>query len=497
MHTSSFSCWMILAMDTLNVFDFLDRIVKLIKEEHILNPQEANKVIEYVDPQDLKNKIDLSLTDPCANLEELEAVCKDIIKYSIKTNSAKFHNQLYGGTDLYGLGATWLAESLNTNQHTFEVAPVFSIIELKILEEVKKLIGYKEGDGIFSPGGSISNMYGMVLARYKKFPETKTKGLHGLPILVAFTSEEGHYSLQKSAQWLGLGTDNLVKIKTDNFGRMIAEELEKAIISRKAMGHVPFFVNATAGTTVVGAIDPLDKIADICERHNLWLHIDACYGGTLLLSKNYKERLEASHRSDSFAWNPHKMLGAPLQCSIFITRHNNILHECNSASAVYLFQQDKFYDVSYDTGDKSIQCGRKVDGFKLWVMWKARGKSGFEDLVDNAIECANYFKTKISNLEGFRLVQDSFETTAVCFWYIPRKMRDGKEDDEWWKKMNNVAPAIKEKLVKSGKLMIGYSPLVHRGFCNFFRMITTCHPVPTYSDMDYVIEQIKQIGEVM
>lgn len=136
------------------------------------------------------------MTEPCANLEELEAVCRDIIKYSIKTNNSKFRNQLYGGTDLYGLGATWLAESLNTNQHTFEVAPVFSLIELKILEEVKKLIGYDEGDGIFSPGGSISNMYGMVLARYKKIPESKTKGLHGLPILVAFTSEEASHFVQ-------------------------------------------------------------------------------------------------------------------------------------------------------------------------------------------------------------------------------------------------------------------------------------------------------------
>ncbi|XP_063929442.1 acidic amino acid decarboxylase GADL1 isoform X2 [Zophobas morio] len=483
-------------MDTLNVLDFLDRIVSLIKQENVLTPQET-KVVEYVDPEQLKNKIDFSLTEPCANLDELEALCKKVVRYSIKTNSVKFHNQLYGGTDFFGLGATWLSEALNTNQHTFEVAPVFSLIEMKIIEEVKKLIGYADGDGIFSPGGSISNMYGMILARYRRFPETKTKGLHGLPVLVAFTSEAGHYSLQKSAQWLGIGTDNLIKIGTDDLGRMIPEELEKEILSSKERGCVPFFVNATAGTTVLGAIDPLDKIANICDKYDLWLHVDACYGGTLLLSKNYQQRLGASHRSDSFAWNPHKMLGAPLQCSIFITRHNNILHECNSASARYLFQQDKFYDVSYDTGDKSIQCGRKVDSFKLWIMWKARGLSGFQKLVDNALDCANYFKSRIEATEGFRLVQREFEATAVCFWYVPKTMRGREEDGEWWQKMNNVAPAIKEKMVKSGKLMIGYSPLHHKGLCNFFRMITTCHPVATYSDMDYVIGQIQQFGEAL
>jgi hypothetical protein len=116
-------------------------------------------------------------------------------------------------------------------------------------------------------------------------------------------------------------------------------------------------------------------------------------------------------------------------------------------------------------------------------------------------------------LEGFRLVQKNFETSSVCFWYIPANLRGKKEDEEWWQKINNVsycwlwknkydeslqvAPAIKEKIVKSGKLMVGYSPLLHRGMYNFFRMITTCHPVPTYSDMDYVIAQIQHFGEAL
>ena len=109
-------------------------------------------------------------------------------------------------------------------------------------------------------------------------------------------------------------------------------------------------------------------------------------------------------------------------------------------------------------------------------------------------------------------MQREFEATAVCFWYVPKTMRGREEDGEWWQKMNNVsaimaknkpdnvlqvAPAIKEKMVKSGKLMIGYSPLHHKGLCNFFRMITTCHPVATYSDMDYVIGQIQQFGEAL
>lgn len=92
------------------------------------------------------------------------------------------------------------------------------------------------------------------------------------------------------------------------------------------------------------------------------------------------------------------MLGAPLQCSVFLTKHKGILHRCNCASATYLFQQDKFYDVSYDTGDMSVQCGRKVDAFKLWLMWKARGDLGFEKFVDRAMACSKYVSINFKNL---------------------------------------------------------------------------------------------------
>lgn len=102
------------------------------------------------------------------------------------------------------------------------------------------------------------------------------------------------------------------------------------------------------------------------------MHVDACLGGSSIFSQKHKHLLEGVHRTDSIAFNPHKSLGVPLQCSMFLTKENGILHKCNSADGDYLFQQDKFYDVSYDTGDKSIQCGRKVDVFKFWLMLKGK-----------------------------------------------------------------------------------------------------------------------------
>ncbi|XP_068082612.1 acidic amino acid decarboxylase GADL1 [Anabrus simplex] len=473
---------------------FLSQILRILREEGAIGTQRNIPVVNFKHPVSLQDILSLDLEERGSGDEKLLSLSREVIQYSVKTNHPNFHNQLYAGVDPYGYAGALITEALNTNQYTFEVAPVFTLTEHAVLKHILKLIGFSDGDGIFSPGGSVSNMYAMVLARHRTAPDIKSSGLFSRPALVAFASQDSHYSALKAAHWLGLGIDNMILVKSDREGRMIPEELRESIVKVQSNGKVPFFVTATAGTTVLGAFDPLEPLADICSEYGLWFHVDACWGGSLILSKRYSPVLNGINRADSVAWNPHKMLGAPLQCSVLLIKEKGLLHNCNSASATYLFQQDKFYDVCYDTGDKSIQCGRKVDAFKLWLMWKARGDEGFQQLVDNAMDCARYFKETITERRGFRLVIPDFQCTNVCFWYIPPSFRNQEETPEWWERMHTVAPRIKEKLILAGTLMIGYAPLKHKGLKNFFRMVTTCQPPPTKSDMDFVIKEIEKYG---
>ncbi len=171
---------------------------------------------------------------------------------------------------------------------------MFIVVERAVLAYVRSKFGFLVGDGIMAPGGSISNMYGMMLARHKMFPGAKTGGVAsvGRP-LVAFTSKESHYSIAKGANWLGLGLDNVVCVETDDRGRMVPAELERAMTECKAAGQIPFFVNATAGSTVMGAFDPIDELAAVCARHGVWLHVDACWGGSFIMSEKHKHHLKA------------------------------------------------------------------------------------------------------------------------------------------------------------------------------------------------------------
>lgn len=142
-----------------------------------------------------------------------------------------------------------------------------------------------------------------------------------MPRLVVFTSEDAHYSVKKLAAFLGIGYDNVYLVKVDSRGKMVVTDLETQIVRAINEGAVPLMVSATAGTTVMGAFDPLKKIAEVCRKHGLWFHVDAAWGGGALVSRTYRGLLDDIQLADSITWNPHKLLAAPQQCSTLLLRH--------------------------------------------------------------------------------------------------------------------------------------------------------------------------------
>ncbi|NWV67895.1 CSAD decarboxylase, partial [Malurus elegans] len=405
---------------------------------------------------------------------------------------------------------------MGPSRYTYEVAPVLVLMEEQVLAKLRELVGWSSGDGIFAPGGSMSNMLAMNVARFRRFPQSRSTGNWDLPRLGLFASQESHYSIQKGAAFLGIGTDNVHLVQTDERGKMIPEELEKEIQRVKSEGTAPLFVRATSGTTVLGAFDPLDAIADVCARHGLWLHVDvslggsrfggvpgvplwaliplslqAAWGGSALLSPRLRHLLAGIQRSDSVTWNPHKLLMVGLQCSAFLLRDTSgLLQRCHGVGASYLFQQDKFYDVSLDTGDKSPQCGRRADGLKLWILWKAVGSRGLAWRVERAFAATRYLLEQVKSREGFQLVIEP-EFLNLCFWFIPPSLRGKENSPEFWDKLGKVAPAIKERMMRRGSMMVGYQP--HGSRVNFFRQIVT-NPAVTRQDLDFFLDEIQELG---
>ncbi|XP_037639540.1 acidic amino acid decarboxylase GADL1-like isoform X2 [Sebastes umbrosus] len=473
---------------------FIHQAMELIMDEAVKKAIDVReKVCEWRSPEQLKELLDLELRDKGESESKILQHCRDAIRYSVKTTHPHFFNQLYAGMEPYSLVASFITEALKPSLYTYEMAPVFTLMEDAVLKKMMEMIGWKEGgDGIFNAGGSMSNMYAVNLARFHHCPDIKVLGLSAAPRLVILTTQESHYSISKAAGLLGIGTKNVYLVPSDKRGKMIPSALEEKIKTVKSEGAVPFMVNATAGTTVLGAFDPIEEISDICEKYNLWLHVDACWGGAALVSKRHKHLLKGIDRANSVAWNPHKMLMACLQCCAFLVRDKtNLLQRCHAARASYLFQQDKFYDVNYDTGDKSLQCSRKPDAFKFWLMWKALGTTELEQRVDRALAMARYLAQEIKRREGFNLLMEP-EYANVCFWYVPPSLRNLPDGPELWKKLHTVAPVVKERMMKKGSMMVGYQ--IHHDKPNFFRMVVIS-PQVSREDMDFVLDEIHDLGK--
>lgn len=473
--------------------EFLLKVVEILLEFVRQSNDRNCKILDFHHPGDMRRILDLELPDRPVTLQQLVDDCCLTLKYQVKTGHPRFFNQLSCGLDLVSMAGEWLTATANTNMFTFEIAPVFILMETVVMEKMREVIGYHGGDSILAPGGSISNLYAFLAARHRMFPDYKQKGLSVIPgQLVMYTSDQCHYSIKSCAAVCGLGVDNCVEVPSDARGRMIPSELERLILERRARGHIPFFVNATAGTTVLGAFDPIEPIADICQKYKLWLHVDAAWGGGLLLSRKYRHpRLSGIERSDSVTWNPHKLMGALLQCSTIHFKQDGLLISCNQMSAEYLFMQDKLYDVQYDTGDKVIQCGRHNDIFKLWLQWRSKGTEGFEKHMDRLMELTEYMVARIKSLpDKFYLILEP-EMVNVSFWYVPSRLRGLSHGSEREKALGQITPVLKGRMMTAGTLMVGYQPDDVRA--NFFRNIISSAAV-VEADIDFLLAEMDRLG---
>ncbi|WKX99089.1 hypothetical protein Q1695_014177 [Nippostrongylus brasiliensis] len=472
---------------------FLQSVVKILLKYIREENDRSSKVLEFHHPAEMLQLIDLDIPEKPQNLDCLVKGCEEVLRLGVRTGHPRFFNQISCGLDLVSMAGEWLTATANTNMFTYEIAPVFILMEKAVMKRMWEVIGWDvdQADGIFAPGGAIANLYALSTARHALFPRSKYVGLKDVPTLCVFTSEDSHYSIKSAAAVCGIGSDFCFNIPTDNAGKMIPEALELKIIEAKKDGLTPLFVCCTAGSTVYGAFDPIEKVADICERHKIWLHVDAAWGGGILLSPEYRYKLAGIERANSVTWNPHKLMGALLQCSACLFRQDGLLFQCNQMSADYLFMQDKPYDVSYDTGDKAIQCGRHNDVFKLWLMWKSKGMEGYRQQVNRLMELAAYFTQRIRETEGYELVVDPPEFLNICFWYVPSNLRK-LDPAEKKARLEKIAPKIKARMMERGTTMVGYQPDKQRP--NFFRMIISNQAI-TRDDLDFLIQEIVDIGE--
>jgi len=418
-----------------------------------LNEIEKYPVLAKVNPGDISKRIPLS---PPGKGEDIENVLNDVEKILMDGithwNHPGFMAYFNSTSSGPGILAELLTAGLGINGMLWKTSPAFTELEKAMMNWFRQMVGLSDNYwGIIYDTASTSSMHAIASAREQLNLDFREKGMAGrseVPRLRMYCSEHAHSSIEKGALTLGIGLEGIRKISVNEKYQMIPEKLHEAVKEDIKTGWKPFCVVATVGTTSTTSVDPLEEIASICVKYNLWLHIDAAYAGVTAMIPDMKWITKGWENADSIVINPHKWMFTPMDLSIYFTRKPAILKQAFSLVPEYLkTKQDNEVENLMDYG---IQLGRRFRSLKLWFVIRYFGVEGLSELIIKHIKLAKEFAEWIQKEKDFELLAP-VPFSTVCFRYNT----GNKTEDE----LNILNEKLFEIINSSGKIFLSHTKL--------------------------------------
>ena len=383
-------------------------------------------VLSQVQPGWLKDSQPKSAPE---NGESFGDVLKDMDRLILPAvthwNHPNFHGLFSTSTSSVGVFGEMFAAAFDMKAMLWRTSPASTELEDVVLDWLRKMMHLPDVfEGIIYDTASVSTMHAIAAARERvnlKIRELGMSGRDDLPLLRVYCSEHVHSSIDKSVITLGLGTRSLRKIAVNERFEMIPEELADAIDEDVENGYVPICVIPTIGTTSSTSVDPVDAIADICEKHGIWLHVDAAYAGSAAIVPELQHYFKGCERADSIVTNPHKWLFTPFDLSVLYCRDLDELKRAFSLVPEYLKTSD---ESSVKNGmDYGIQLGRRFRALKLWFVMRYFGREGLIDRIREHCRLANLFASWVDESSNFEMLAP-VPFALVCFRACPAGVDD-------------------------------------------------------------------------
>jgi len=333
----------------------------------------------------------------------LDEICREMVDQGFHVPAANYFGLMNPTPTYMGFLGEALVAGLNPQLATLARSQLASKIEVETLRWIGERVGWTRNfNGTFTSGGNEANFSGLALALAWKFPNAIEEGVANIGAQpVVYASAESHHSLDKSAGLLGIGRKALRRIPVTAQLQMDPAALDAAIESDQRIGRKPFCVVATAGTTSSGIIDDLPAIAEVCRRHELWLHVDGAYGASLVFSDKHRHLIRAIEQADSITIDPHKWLAVPFAAGVILTNHPEILERAFAVHAPYMPKAAGA--VLPDNSKISTQWTRRMNAMKLWLTLKVHGRKAYEEHIDRQMTLARGFAEWVTNSEHFEL----------------------------------------------------------------------------------------------
>ncbi|MCF2573755.1 pyridoxal phosphate-dependent decarboxylase family protein [Brevibacterium sp. UCMA 11754] len=393
------------------------------------------------------------------------------------------------------VAAEAMLAAINTSVDTYDQSEVATLMERRLVQWACRHVGFSGGDGIFTSGGTQSNLQALFLARENVLRAQQAQVLgsaqpgRGEPSrrelmsrLRILTTSQTHFSISRAAHILGLDAEAVVTVDTDAAGRMDAEALAELMRDIDDTGGIVMAVAATAGTTDLGVIDPLDAIAEICENANVWMHVDAAYGGGLLWAPRRKHLLQGIGRATSVTIDFHKTFFQPVSSSALLVRelalfdptlhHNDYLNPEAEAQGA---------DAEPNQVDKSLQTTRRFDALKLWTTLRARGATEIGSMVDAVCDLAAEVRELLEAQPDFEVL-GATDLSTVLFRFAPATAEAATADE--------LVPMIRRVLFRSGRAAIARTTIDGTPWLK----LTLLNPDTTVADITAVLDLVRATG---
>lgn len=433
---------------------------------------------------ELRERIALDFTaEGLGNQAAIDRAIEYFLKDSLSVHHPQCVAHLHCPSLVISQAAEVLINATNQSMDSWDQSPSATIIEMKLIEWLRNRVGYQAGDaGVFTSGGTQSNLMGLMLARDAYFARrghsVQQDGLPGdLSKIKVFCSENAHFSVQKNMALMGLGYRSVTLVKTDRFARMDTSDLADKLAQAKANGEKVLAIVATAGTTDAGAIDPLREIAGIAAEHETWLHVDAAWGGALLLSEQYRHYLDGIELVDSITLDFHKQFFQTISCGAFLLKDPRN-YELMRYQAAYLNSEfDEAAGVP-NLVSKSLQTTRRFDALKMWMGLEALGQKQYAAIIDHGVTLAQQVAAYVAEQPSLELVMEP-QLASVLFRFRPQQ-----GDDAAVALLNQK---IGDALLDSGKANVGVTE--HNGVTCL--KMTLLNPVVTLEDIKLLLALVE------
>jgi glutamate/tyrosine decarboxylase-like PLP-dependent enzyme len=408
--------------------DFIDSYFASLPDRAVQLPREQRSFGQ------LNNALPELGTEAAAVLEE---VCRELTGQGFHVPSANYFGLMNPTPTYMAVLAEALVAALNPQLATLARSQLASKIECETVRWIGERVGWHEAfDGTFTSGGNEANFSGVALALAAHFSQAIEEGVAAIgarPTLYA--SAEAHHSLDKSAGLLGLGRNSVRRVATNQQLQLDPAALEHSITRDRAAGHKPFCVVATAGTTNSGAVDDLAAVAEVCRRHQLWLHVDGAYGAAAIFSDRHRNLVRGIELADSLTIDPHKWLAMPFSAGVILTRHPQVLSRAFGVSTPYMPKDGSAQNV--DLFRISTQWSRRMNSLKLWLTLRVHGRQAYEEHIDRQLRLARSFASWVKSSPDYELTVEP-ALTIVNFRIRP----EGRNDEQMAAANNAIVEAV-------------------------------------------------------